>query len=61
MQSNLPLLYISAGLERCFDQRDDGAGVWVQLHVSVKPHSIAFQSPGLVLGCSVRQPILFDS
>lgn len=41
MQSNLLLLYIPTGLELCFDQRDDGAGVMVQLHVSAKPHSIA--------------------
>lgn len=61
MQSNLPLLYICTGLELCFDQRDDGAGVLVRLHVSVKPHSTASQSPGLVVGCSVRQPILFES
>lgn len=40
MQSNLLLLYIFAGLELCFDQRDDGAGVLVQLHVSEKPHSL---------------------
>ncbi len=42
MQSNLLLLYISAGLELCFDRRDDGAGVSVQLHVNGKAHSIAF-------------------
>lgn len=61
MQSNLLLLYISTGLELCFDQRDDGAGVLVQLHVSEKPHPIAFQSPGVAAGCGVRQPLLFDS
>lgn len=61
MQSNLPLLHISAGLERCFDQRNDGAGVRLQLHVSVKPHSFALRSPGVVVGRSVRRPILFNS
>lgn len=61
MQSNLLLLYISAGLELCFDQRDDGAGVLVQLHVSSKPHSIALQSPGVTAGSGVRQPLLFAS
>lgn len=61
MQSNRLLLHISAGMELCFDQRDDGAGVLVKLHVSMEPHSIASQSTGMVAGCGVRQPLLFDS
>lgn len=55
------LLHISAGLELCFDQRDDGAGVLVQLRVRETPHSTAFQSPGVAAGCGVRQPLLFHS
>lgn len=61
MQSSLFLFYIFPGLELYFDQRDDGAGVLVRLHVSEKPHSIAVQSLGMAVGCCVRQPLLFNS
>lgn len=47
MQSNLLLLYICAGLELCFDQRDDGAGVVVHREASPPSHS---QSLGMAVG-----------
>lgn len=61
MQSTLFLLRISTGLELYFDQRDDGAGVLVQLHVSEKPRFIGLPSPGVAVGRGVRQPLLFSS